>query len=353
MTDRNEPYIDGEHFVYPDGRRLPRAQGGENVGGPPAAFAPEQAPLAQDTANQGAQQQGPQGEPAQQQQAPAGADPRVLEQMQQQMQQFGQVIGPMAEALPALQQFAQTQQQQQQGPPEPSLEDMAAMFFGGQQQGPGMPPQPMVPDPYGQGVQYDAYGNPVGYDPYGGAAPQMQQQMQQQGIPPQLAPQFQQFQQQQAQQGQPADPSQFVDFLRRVVREEVSPLQQGLTESQQQRQQEAWDRLYTEIPAMKDPQQAPQIAQRVAQAAYMFGRSDEEAQRLARDPGFARMVHLSSQTEAQAQGETPAGAGDGVTAVESGSGASALGQGEIDPGDAIVGAGRTAGAQATVFAGGR
>lgn len=339
MTHRTEPYIDGDHFVFPDGRRLARVRGGENQGAP--AFAPDQAPAAQQTADQGARQQGPQApaEPAQQQ-APAGADPRVIEQMQQQMQQFGQVIGPMAEALPALQTFAQQQAQQQQGPPEPSLDEMAAMFFGGQQ-------QPGVPDPYAQGVQYDAYGNPVGYDPYA------QQQMQQQGIPPQLAPQFQQFQQQQAQQGQPADPSQFVDFLRRVVREEVTPLQEGFGNLQQQRQQEAWANLYEEIPAMKDPEQAPQIAQRVAQAAYTFARSDEEAQRFARDPAFARMVHLSSQTEAQGRGETPAGAGDGVSPVESGSGASAQQQEAIDPGDAIVGAGRTAGAPATVFAGGR
>lgn len=273
------PYIDGEHFVFPDGRRLARVRGAEGEPGNPAALA--------EPTGDGGQSAEPQ--------APAGADPRVLEQMQQQMEQFGGVVGQMAEYMPAIQQIAQQQQGQQE--PEPSLEEMAAAFFG---------------DPgYGQGEPQ--------YDPYTGEPLQQQ-------APPQ-------------QQQQQADPSQMIDLFRRVVREEVAPLQGELTARQQREQQEAWNNLYQEFPQMQDPTTAPRIAESVARAAQLFGRDQAEAERLASNPGFVRMAYLSSVNEAQARGETPAGAGDGIHPIEAGGGASAPGDATVDEGDAIVSAG--------------
>jgi hypothetical protein len=258
-------------------------------------FAPENAPEA------GAEPQAPDtgGQPAEPQ-APAGADPRVLEQMQNQLQQFGGVVGQMAEYLPAVQQIAQ---QQQQGEPEPSLDDLAAQFFGGDPY-----------DPNDPGYGYDPN------DPYAG-----------QQAPPQ---------QPQAPQGLQGDPNQLLDLMRRVVREEVTPLQQGYSAMQEQQEQQRWNALYDEFPALRDPEQAPQIAERVAEAAHLFARSPDEAKRFAQNAQFVRMVHLSSVNEQQARGETPAGSGDGPNPIESAGGASAPSAPEVDEGDAIVSAGR-------------
>lgn len=258
---------------------------------PGAPEAPEQAPAAEGG-------QAPEGQPEGGAQAPAGADPRVLEQMSNQLQQFGGVVGQMAEYLPAMQQLAQSQTA---GEPEPSLEELAAQFFGGDDGGQGEPL----------------------YDPYTGDPVQQQQ------VPPQG--------------GLQGDPNQLVELFRQVAREQVAPLQERLQREDQQRQQEAWSRLYEEFPQFQDPQTAPQIAERVASAARLFGRSPEEAERFANDPAFVRMVHLSSVNEARGQGETPAASGDGAQPIEAGGGASAPGAAEIDPGDAIVGAGRGGG----------
>jgi hypothetical protein len=238
------------------------------------------------------------GEPAA---APAGADPRVLEQMQSQLQQFGGVVGQMAEYLPAMQQIAEGQNGGAQE--EPSIEDLASQFFGEPSYG---------QEPVGQGEPR--------FDPYTGEP----------------------IQQQQA-QGMQGDPNQLIDLFRQVVRSEVSPLQERLQREDQQRQQQAWNTLYDEFPQFQDPQQAPQIAARVADAARLFGRDDAEASRFANDPQFVRMVHLSSITEQRGQGETVATSGDGTQPIESGGGASVPGQGAVDEGDAIVSAGRGGG----------
>lgn len=230
--------------------------------------------------------------------APAGADPRVLEQMQAQLQQFGGVVGQMAEHLPAIQQLAQSQQGQ--GTPEPTIEELAAQFFGGQDPNQG---QPL-------------------YDPYTGEPVQPQQQ---QGQQPQ------------------GDPNQLIDLFRQVVRSEVAPVQQRLQREDQQRAQQEWDSLYKEFPQMQDPAQAPQIAERIAQAAMLFATSPDEATRFAQNAQFVRMVHLSSVNEQRGQGETPATPGDGTSAIEAASGASAPGQAAVDEGDAIVAAGRGGG----------
>jgi hypothetical protein len=91
-------------------------------------------------------------------QAPQGADPRVFEQMQSQLSQFNDVAGQMAEYLPAIQQIAQQQGGQQ--PNEPTVEDLAAQFFGepayGDYQDPGLP----------DGARFDPYtGQPIQQPP--------------------------------------------------------------------------------------------------------------------------------------------------------------------------------------------
>jgi hypothetical protein len=123
-----------------------------------------------------------------------------------------------------------------------------------------------------------------------------------------------------------------VNLFREVVRQEVQPLQ-----ANEERRQ--WESLYSEIPALNDPQQQPQIANAVAQAAYLFARSEAEAKQFAKNPAFVRMAYFASVNEQRGQGETPAGANDGTTPIEAGSSTSAPGGAEIDPGDAIVGAG--------------
>lgn len=268
--------------------------------GAPAAepAAAEPAPTGQEGAGDGGQAQ-----------APAGADPRVLEQMQAQMEQFGGTLSQMAEYMPALQQIA-GQGGQQQG--EPSLEDLAAQFFAGG--------DPNYADPYaGQAEpRFDPFtGEPIAqqpqFDPYTGQ-PIGQQPAQQQ------------------QAGLQGDPSQLIDLFRQVVREETAPFQQ-------ERQQERWNALYKELPQFNDPKQAPQIAESVARAARLFGRTEDEARAFANNPEFARWAYFASVNEAQARGELPAGATDGPTPIEAGSGASAGGGQEIDQGDAIVNAG--------------
>jgi hypothetical protein len=273
-------------------------------------FSPEAAPAAGAEpagAPEGAPPAGAEGQGAAPEgQAPAGADPRVLEQMQQQMQQFGGVIGQMAEYMPAMQQLAQ----QQGGTPsgEPTLEEMAAQFFG----------DPGYGEPGQQGQQFDPYtGEPVQqqprFDPYTGEPLQPQGQPQQAGL-----------------QG---NPDELVGLLRRVVAEEVAPFQQ-------ERQQEQWNALYQEFPQFNNPETAPQIADSVARAARLFGGDDGGARKLANNPAFARWAYLASVNEAQARGEIPAGATDGLNPIEAAGGASAPGGSEVDPGDAIVNAGR-------------
>lgn len=279
-------------------------------------FAPESAPAA------GAEPQAPSGAPegAQagadggQPTAPAGADPRVLEQMQSQMEQFGGTLSQFSEYLPAIQQLAQ---QQGGGQNEPTLEDQFAAFFdpnfdGGYDQG----GNGQLPD----GARFDPYtGEPVQsqqqqqrFDPYTGEPLQPQGQQQQAGL-----------------NGNPGD---LVNLFREVVRQEVMPLQHN-----EERRQ--WDSLYEQIPALKDPQQQPQIAKAVADAAYLFGRTEAEAKQFANNPNFVRMAYFASVNEQRGQGETPAGANDGTTPIEAGSSTSAPGGQQVDPGDAIVGAG--------------
>jgi hypothetical protein len=273
-----------------------------------APFTPEAAPAASAEPQAPGGDQGQQG--TEQQQAPAGADPAVLQQMQSQMEQFGGQLGEIAQYMPAMQQLAQQNGgQQQQG--EPSLEDLAAQFFG----------DPGYQDPAQGQPMFDPYtGEPVQqqqprFDPYTGAPLQPQAQQQ-----PQVGP----FQ---------GDPAELVNLFRQIANEAVAPIQQR--EVQQQ-----WTQLYEEFPQFNDPQEAPRIAERVARAAQLFSSSPEEAQRFAQNPQFVRFAHLASVNEAQGRGELPAGATDGPNPIEGGSGASAAGGQEIDPGDAIVNAGR-------------
>lgn len=290
----------------------------------PAAAPEPQAPATSEPAPQGAQPA--EGAP----QAPQGADPRVFEQMQAQMSQFGDVAGQMAEYLPAIQQIAEQQGGQQRA--EPTVEEIAQQFFG----------DPGYTDPYQdpalpQGARFDPYtGEPIQpqgqpqprFDPYTG-----------QPIAPQVAPQQQPLQ---------GDPNQFVDLMRQVVQQETAPL----LREEQQRQ---WNSLYERYPQMKDPQVAPQIADSIAQAAWLFagGRDQQaraaEAQRLANDPRFVQMAYLSSVNGNAAQGEIPAGASDGALSIEGPGGASAPGEAQVDEGDAIVGAGRGASGSGSYF----
>lgn len=249
----------------------------------------------------------PQGEP----QAPQGADPRVLEQMQQQMEQFGGTLSQMAEYLP------QIAGAQQGGQGEPSLEDQFAQFFGGEFG---------YPDPAEQGPRFDPYtGEPVQqqprFDPFTGEP--LQQGFQQPGQQP----------------GLQGDPSQLVDLFRQVVREETAPIHQ-------ERVQEQWNALYQELPQFNDPQQAPAIANEIAKAARLFGRTEEEARAFANNPQFARWAYFASVNEAQARGEHPAGATDGPNPIEAGGAASGAGGQQIDAGDAIVNAGQNGGGAA-------
>lgn len=262
-----------------------------------APFTPEAAPVAGEPAQPAAGGEPGQGHQEPQSQA-ASPDPRVLEQMQSQMQQFGGTLNQMAEYLPALQQIAG--QQQEPGGGEPTLEELAAQFFG---------------DPnYGQEPQ----GEPR-FDPYTGEPVQAQQQ---------------------PQGGMQGDPNALIQMFQRVVQSEVAPLQERLQREDQERVAQQWQSLYKEFPQFNDPQVSPQIAESVAQAARLFGRTPEEAQQYAQNPTFVRMAYLASVNEAQARGESPAGASDGPNPIESGNGASVGGGQEIDPGDDIVNAGR-------------
>jgi hypothetical protein len=260
-------------------------------------------------------------------QAPQGADPRVFEQMQSQLSQFNDVAGQMAEYLPAIQQIAQQQGGQQAT--EPSVEDLAAQFFGepayGDYQDPGLPEGARF-DPYtGQPIQQTQQQQPR-YDPYTGQPVQQQPQ-------------------QPALQG---DPNQFVGLMRQVVQQEMAPLQR----EEQQRQ---WNGLYERFPQMKDERTAPQIADSVARAAWLFASGQDQgtraadAQRLANDPRFVEMAYLSSVNGNAAQGEVPAGATDGALSIEGPGGASAPGDAQVDEGEAIVSAGRGASGAGSYF----
>jgi hypothetical protein len=166
-----------------------------------APFTPEAAPAASAEPQAPGGDQGQQG--TEQQQAPAGADPAVLQQMQSQMEQFGGQLGEIAQYMPAMQQLAQQNGgQQQQG--EPSLEDLAAQFFG----------DPGYQDPAQGQPMFDPYtGEPVQqqqprFDPYTGAPLQPQAQQQ-----PQVGP----FQ---------GDPAELVNLFRQIANEAVAPIQQ-------------------------------------------------------------------------------------------------------------------------------
>lgn len=281
-------------------------------------FAPESAPVAgaEPQAAAGAPEGAQPGTEGAQPTTPAGADPRVLEQMQTQMSQFGGQLEQMAQYMPALQQIAG----QQGGGGEPTLEDQFAEWFGMEPNG-GFEQQPGVPGDQ----RYDPYtGEPIQqqqprYDPYTGEPLQPQGQQQ-------VGP----FQ---------GDPGEFVQMMRGLVQQEMAPIHER--ESQRQ-----WDALYEEIPAMNDEQQAPQIAAQVAQAARLFGRDEADARRLANNAGFARFVYMSSVNQQRGEGETPAGAGDGITPIESGSSTSVQQPAGGDPGDAIVNAGNANGGNA-------
>lgn len=278
-------------------------------------FAPEQAPEAGAEAptSTGA----PEGQPAggEQSQAPAGADPRVLEQMQSQMQQFGGTLAQMAEYMPALQQIAGQQQ-----PGEPALEDQFAQWFGMDPNGGYEQPGQAEPryDPYtGEPVYQQGQQQPR-FDPYTGEPLQPQAQ---------AGPQF-------------GDPNDLVNMFRQIVRDEVAPFQQ-------ERAQEQWNSLYEKIPAMKDPETAPQIAAQVADAAMLFSNGNQaEARKLANNPRFAEFAYFASVNQQRGMGETPAGAGDGPTPIETGSSTSVQNPAEGDPGDGIVNAGRASGGNA-------
>ena len=301
-------------------------------------FAPEQAPAAD-----GQQQQADPGQGQGQGQQPGGdaqqqgADPRVLQQMQSQLEQFGGVVGQMAEYLPAVQQLAQ--QQQPQGQQQPSLEDQLGQALGWSDpyaQQPGYDPYAQQPgyDPYAQQPQFDPYtGQPLVPDPY---AQQYGQPPQQYGQPFPVDPRLQ------AQQAPQGDPAQVAELFRSIVRQELTPFQQA-------EQQRAWEAFYTEFPDMRDQERAAEVAPHIARAAQTFGSSEAEAQRLASNPGFVRFALLASLAEQQGRGENVAGSGDGINPLESPGGASAVAAPEEDPGDGIVNAGRAAGQPQTIW----
>lgn len=266
-----------------------------NPGGPPAAVAPAgdagaagaAAAPAADAAGAGADANGA---------AAAAADPRVLEQMQQQLTQFGGVIGQVAEHLPTLE--ALTQQQGAGGQNGAGAADPNALPGGLD----GLAQQ--FAELYGQ-PQTDEFGNPI------------------QGAP---------------------DPAQLVEQFRQVIRDEVSPLSgrlDSMTDADNTRQLQA---LQAQLPVLRDPQQSPAIAERVVEVADMFAKSTDpreraaEIKRLALNPNLVRTVALAHLGEMQARGETPAGA-PGPDVVEGAGGTSPDGA-QIDPGDAIVAAGR-------------